>query len=699
MSAEQREEDLLRSVALQNAKSILAARQRAEEELLRAKNALQDKSVELARSLAMLRATLESTTDGILVTDSDGRVTGFNEAFLKMWSIPQDVLDTGLHRTLVEVASRQFKEPSSFQARIQEIYESAPPESYDVLEPADGRVIERFSRIQFLENQNIGRVWSFRDVTERRHSETARFQLAAIVDSSNDAIISKSLDGVITSWNESAERMFGYRAAEVIGKPITVLIPPDRLMEERDILEQLRRGERIEHYDTLRLRKDGTQLHVALTISPIKDADGRIIGASKIARDITDRKLAAEERESLLEAERAARSQAERVNLLKDEFLANVSHELRTPLNAILGWAQLLTSMNPTPDDLKEGLETIWRNARQQAQLIEDLLDMSRIASGKVRLDVQQADLVGVVQQAVSTVKPSADAKGIHLRQIIDPRIGLVTGDPNRLQQVVWNLLSNAIKFTPKGGKVDVLLQRVNSHVEITVNDSGIGIKPELLPHVFERFRQGDASTTRKHGGLGLGLAIVKQLIELHGGTVRVQSAGEGQGTTFVVNMPLAPVREDKARVHPSTPGETVREIGDLNLAGIKILVLEDEADARELIKRVLVQRQAEVFTASGAVEALQSLKSNRPDVMVCDIGMPDVDGFQFIRQVRKLSASEGGKTPAVALTAFARSEDRTRALMAGYQIHISKPIEPQELIATVASLAGRTAKRPDDSN
>ncbi|MBA3484196.1 MAG: PAS domain S-box protein [Pirellulales bacterium] len=413
------------------------------------------------------------------------------------------------------------------------------------------------------------------------------------------------------------------------------------------------------------------------------------------ARLYEDVKRAAAEREQLLEAERAARAEAERVSLMKDEFLATLSHELRTPLNAILGWSQLIAMGDMDDDELRQGLETIERNARAQTQLIEDLLDMSRIISGKVRLDVQRVDLAGVVDAAVDSVQPSADAKGIRLRKIVDPLAGPVSGDPMRMQQVVWNLLSNAVKFTPKNGTIDVLLERVNSHLEITVHDSGAGIKPEFLPWVFERFRQADSSTTRKHGGLGLGLSIVKQLVELHGGTVRAKSAGENQGATFIVALPLAPIRSDENRDHPAAYKVPGIDCEELHLDGLKVLVVDDEPDARHLIKRVLKQCHAEVTLAAGADEALAALKAVRPDVIISDVGMPGKDGYQFIREVRSLMAADGGHIPAIALTAFARSEDRTRAMLAGYQVHMSKPIEPHELLATIASLAGRM-KRAD---
>jgi signal transduction histidine kinase/ActR/RegA family two-component response regulator len=409
------------------------------------------------------------------------------------------------------------------------------------------------------------------------------------------------------------------------------------------------------------------------------------------ARLYEDSKLLLEESRRSAEAERAARSEVERVSLMKDEFLATLSHELRTPLNAVLGWAEMLLGRAGDDSESRRGLETIARNARAQAQMIEDLLDMNRIVSGKLRLDVQRVDLAGVVESAIDSIRPSAEGKSIRLRAVLDPKAGPIVGDPHRLQQVVWNLLSNAIKFTPKQGKVDVVLQRINSHVEILITDSGIGIDPEFLPHMFERFRQADASTTRKYGGLGLGLSIVRQLVELHGGTVRAESTGKGNGATFVVALPLRAVRGND-REHP-TARTPILQQSDIALANLKVLVVDDDADARQLLKVLLRDAQAEVATAASADEALGMLAALRPDVIVSDIGMPERDGYQFMRAVRARPIEDGGRTPAIALTAFARSEDRTRALLAGYQVHIAKPIEPHELIVTIASLTGRTGQ------
>ncbi len=425
------------------------------------------------------------------------------------------------------------------------------------------------------------------------------------------------------------------------------------------------------------------------------DEAGNQIGFDGITIDVTARRNAEVEREALLASERAARTEAERVSQTKDEFLATLSHELRTPLNAIVGWSQLLGSDGKTsPEDLAEGLKVIERNARVQAQLIEDLLDMSRITSGKVRLNVQPVDLSEVIDAAVASVAPAADAKGIRIQKVVEPLAGPVMGDPSRLQQIVWNLLANAIKFTPKEGRVQVVLKLVNSHLEIIVSDTGAGIKPEFLPHVFERFRQADASTTRRYGGLGPGLSIVKHLAEMHGGEVRAASPGESQGATFSVHLPLAIAHQHQAhpleqREHPRTSKGQLTECPPA-LDGAHILVVDDERDSRALVERILEECGALVTGAASAKEGLAALQRQKIDVIVSDIGMPETDGYQFIRAVRKLPEAEGGTSPAIALTAFARSEDRQRAMLAGFDLHIAKPVEPAELIAVVARLARR---------
>ncbi|YAF98489.1 MAG: PAS domain S-box protein [Nodularia sp. CChRGM 3473] len=408
--------------------------------------------------------------------------------------------------------------------------------------------------------------------------------------------------------------------------------------------------------------------------------------------DITDRKQAEQERENLLESEQAARAEAETANRMKDEFLATLSHELRTPLNAMLGWTQLLRSRKFDEITTARALETIDRNTRSLAQLIEDVLDVSRIIRGTLRLNTQPVELTPVVETAIDTVRPASDAKEIRIECRFDPSVGVVMGDANRLQQVVWNLLSNAVKFTPKQGIVTVQLERINSRVQIRVSDTGGGIAPEFLPYVFERFRQANSSTTRSHGGLGLGLAIVRHLVELHGGTVCAESPGIGQGATFSVTLPMKAVAvntNQPAQFLPSTNNEDANSLPTLK--GLRVLVVDDEPDARQLLTTILGQYGAQVMAAASTFEALVALEEFHPDVLVSDIGMPQEDGYTLIRKLRALSQEQGGRIPAVALTAYARAEDRTQALLAGFQLHVPKPVNPTELAAVVANLAGRT--------
>jgi PAS domain S-box-containing protein len=516
--------------------------------------------------------------------------------------------------------------------------------------------------------------------------------LAAIVDSSEDAIVGKTLDGTIVTWNAGAERIFGYTQEEAVGRSITLIIPQERLSEEDVILTSIRRGERIAHFETERVTKDGRRLQISLSVSPIKNAKGEIIGAAKIARDVTVRHLLQRERDSLLDREQAARAEAERANRAKDDFLALVSHELRTPLTPILSWSAILRAKPGDRDALEKGLEAIERAARAQSQIVGDLLDISRIIAGKIRLDVRPVDLSAVIAGAITTVKPAADVKGIRIQSILDPRCDLICGDADRLQQVVWNLLANAVKFTPKGGRVEVLLKCVDSHVQLIVADTGRGIRPEFMPYVFDRFRQAEPSATRVFGGLGLGLAIVRQLVELHGGTVHCESAGEGRGATFIVRLPLAiaKVESDPASAHPRAPSAVGHPTHGSNLSHLKVLVVDDDADTLEVLRIILTECGAEVETASSAKEALEALKAQQPDLVISDVGMPHQDGYELMQQIRGMAPEEGGRVPAIALTAFARVEDRLRAFRAGFQMHMSKPIEPAELIAVAASVTGR---------
>ena len=404
------------------------------------------------------------------------------------------------------------------------------------------------------------------------------------------------------------------------------------------------------------------------------------------------------ERAQLFELAQVERRRAEDASRAKDDFLAVVSHELRTPLNAMLGWTRLLRAGNLSETRALKALEVIERNATAQAQLIEDLLDISRITAGKLRLQLRHLDLHDVVKGALDVVRPAADAKSITLRSTIDDSVGPLLGDPDRLQQVIWNFLTNAVKFTPKGGKVWVCVRPVDSQVEIEVSDNGCGIAPAFLPFVFERFRQADVGTTRSHGGLGLGLAIVKSLVELHGGTVEARSEGEGLGTTFVARLPVAPLRVEETRrasVHPRAPGAAPEFACPPQLANVRVLIVDDEPDGRDLIMAALSECGADVVGAGSAAEALARLSRDHFDVLVSDIGMPGEDGYALIAKLRARPAEAQGRMPAVALTAFARGEDRTRALAAGFDVHVAKPVEPAELVLILARLVERRSSAP----
>jgi PAS domain S-box-containing protein len=715
------------------------------------------------------------------------------------------------------------------------------------------------------DGQIIGWVASIVDITEQRTARDARALLASIVESSFDAIITKDLDGIVTSWNAAAERLFGYKSDEMIGKPIRLLIPAERQTEEDDILARLRVGDRIDHFETIRVAKDGRRLNISLTISPLRNATGTIVGASKIARDVTEARNTEAERLRLLEENAAVTaalndvgaivasdldrdkvvqavtdaatdlttaefgaffynvedeggqaytlytiagvpreafdgfpmprntdvfeptfrgtgavrsdditkdprygrnpphngmprghlpvrsylavpvkgrygnvigglffghsavgrftehherlavgvaswasvalenarmfSMVQEASRLKDEFLASLSHELRTPLNAVLGYARMLRAGIVSVEKQTRAIETIERNAMSLSQIVEDILDISRIISGKIRLHVQSVDFPQIVQNAVEAVTPAADAKGVRLETVLEPQAGPISGDPERLQQVLWNLLSNAVKFTARDGKVQVRLGRVNSHVEVTVADTGIGIAPEFLPHVFERFRQADASPARERGGLGLGLSISRQLVEMHGGTIEVASAGLGKGATFTLKLPLMIVRqaqEEPGRVHPRTP-TSGQAIPSDDLRDVHVLSVDDDRDAGTLVAELLRDAGARVTTVSSAEEALRSIEAEVPQVLVSDLGMPQVDGFQLIARIRAHQNPLVRALPAAALTAYARSEDRVKALRAGFQIHLAKPIDPMELITTVAALARRFSPNTSD--
>jgi PAS domain S-box-containing protein len=518
--------------------------------------------------------------------------------------------------------------------------------------------------------------------------------LQAIVDNSLAVIYVKDIEGRYLMVNRRYEQLFHVTRQSIIGKADHELFPEERADAFRDFDRRVAEaGMPLEAEESMP-QDDGLHTYISIKC-PLVDESGRLYAVCGISTDISERKRVEAEREMLLRRERAARAELERTGRLKDEFLAMLSHELRTPLTTILGWSQLLLTRPPSAETLRQALEAIERNSRMQSKLIDDLLDMSRIITGRLHLDVEPVDLSEILELMVESAEPAAKAKGIHLELSAEATGERLMGDPSRLRQIMWNLLSNAIKFTPQGGRVKVSLRHEESWAQITVSDTGIGIEPEFLPHVFDRFRQADASTTRKHGGLGLGLSIVRHLVELHGGTVAAASAGRNQGATFTVTLPSkARYAEVSAEDQPPLARAHLpsRQCGGErpDLKGVRVLVVEDEPDTRALLLQILAEYHAEVRIAGSVVEALAELDRDQPMVLVSDIGMPQEDGYALIRKVRQLPQERGGSVPALALTAFARAEDNTRALLAGYQMHLAKPVKPSDLVAHVASLAGR---------
>jgi PAS domain S-box-containing protein len=517
------------------------------------------------------------------------------------------------------------------------------------------------------------------DITERKRAEAANHLLASIVEYSDDAIISKDLDGMISSWNRGAERIFGYKADEVIGKPATILMPPDRYNEEPAILARIRAGRSVEHYETVRRRKDGTLIDISLSISPIRDEEGNIVGASNISRDITEEKRAREERARLLEREQLAREEAETANRLKDEFLATLSHELRNPLNVVIGYSEILRRSEEVGNNgfVGRAAEVIRRNALAQSQLVSDLLDLSRLKMGKLAINHQPVSLLTIVTDALETVKTETEAKNISLKLVASQDPFMVDGDAVRLGQIAWNLLNNAVKFTPAGGEITISLMAEGTGAQFTVEDTGQGIAPEFLPHVFEIFRQGDASSSRRQGGMGIGLALVKQLVELHGGLVRADSNGVGHGARFTVWLPLREVGK-------ATPSNDFK-IATGALQGTSILVVDDSIETTDMLSKLLEMDGAEVQTACGGREALNLAQKSSFDLIISDISMPEMDGYQLLQNLRRLPQMK--HVPALALTGYGRGSDIDRARREGFTQHFTKPIDIDKLLRRVREL------------
>ena len=679
---------------------------------------------ELAASEKRFRALADAMPQIVFAADAQGQVDYYNQRWFEYTGI-----DPAAAQHWATVLLPEEVEPvrERWNACVRT---GAPYEIEARLRRHDGQLRWHLGRALPVRDES-GRIvrWfgTNTDIHDRKLAEQiyarGEARLGDMIRTALDAIVCIDHRGIVTEWNPAAEETFGFSRDQVLGQELAeLIIPPSQRQRHRDgLARHLTTGEGKvlgRRLELTAVRRDGTEFPVELTITPVTLSDPPEF--TGYIRDISDRRRAEAQREQLLASEQAARTEAERANRTKDEFLATLSHELRTPLSAMLGWSQLLRNGGKNRAEmLEEGLATIERNARVQAQIIEDLLDMSRIISGKISLELQPIELADVVRAAVETVAPTATARGTRVNVELDPSAQAgtpVLGDPNRLQQVFWNLLSNAIKFTPAGGSagsvggpITVRIGRDASDAwSVAVTDQGEGIAPEFLPFVFDRFRQADATTTRRHGGLGLGLALVRQLTELHGGTARAFSAGRGEGATFTVMLPIAPSGAAASPATRSANGDEPVGVPDSNapangdetafreiLRGRLAYVVDDERDARLLLVRILERVGMHVRVAGTATELLRLLEESgdRPDVLVSDIGMPDVDGYTLIREVRARSAAGASQPPAIALSAYTRTDDRERALQAGFDAHVAKPVNARELLGKLTELVQKTGR------
>jgi PAS domain S-box-containing protein len=586
-----------------------------------------------------------------------------------------------------------------------------------------------------LDDTNKAVVTLYREL-EKKNAELSYETdfINAVVDTAGSLVLVCDNAGRIVRFNRACEQTSGYSAAEVSGNRVNDLfMTPDEVAIADAAFERIAGGHYPIELEFQLVTRSGTRRLISWTLTALADSDGAvtfIIGTGiditernraeralrkahdelevrvrdrtaelataneALEAEVAERRRAEQERIDLLYREKEARQQAEAANRAKDEFLATVSHELRTPLNAILGWARMLRSDKIDEEDAVHAVQIIERNAKQQARLIEDLLDVSRIISGKMRLEIHATEVSQIVEGAVNAVRPAAEAKQVELRASIDPAVGIITCDPNRLQQVLWNLVSNAVKFTPSGGKAELIVEDVNAHVLITVRDTGEGIDREFLPYVFDRFRQHDEKPARTHSGLGLGLAIVRHLVEMHGGTVAADSPGKGQGATFTVMLPIKAAlspEDAPACVEESPRSETDEpsDYGSVSLDGLQVMVVDDDRDTLEMLVVVLKRNGAQVRSASSVADAIAHLAGWEPDLIVSDISMPGEDGYSLIRRVRALERERGFQTRAIALTAYASANDRRKVISAGFNMHVSKPVEPMDLIRAIANLTG----------
>lgn len=629
-----------------------------------------------------LEAVLTSIGDAVIATDEQGRVTFMNPVAEQLTGWDTAAASGRLLEDVFVIVNEQTRAPVTNP--VEKVLESGLVvglANHTVLIARDGREVpidDSAAPVRDATGTTRGVVLVFRDVSERKRAAEERERLAALVDSSDDAILAKNLDGAILSWNLGAERLFGYRADEIVGRPISILIPPDREEDFSLILERIRRGERVEHYETERLRKDGTLVDVSLAISPIRDAAGNVVGASKIARDITESRRA----EQLL---REAKEAAEAANRAKDHFLATLSHELRTPLNPVLLALTAMLDDQSVREEIRPTLEMIRHNVELEARLIDDLLDVMRIVRGKMALHREVVDAHNLIHRSAEICRSEIQGKQQKLHLDLSAREHHVNTDPARLQQVFWNLLRNAIKFTPEGGSItlrtcnpaEVVPGGADGVLVAEVTDTGIGIDADFLPKIFDAFEQGEASLARRYGGLGLGLAICRSIVEAHGGSLAATSAGKGSGSTFTLALPTSPA----SLAGPATPWDAPRPAEPAR--ALKILVVEDDETTLRLLKRLLEGLGHEVASATNLGSARQTAADGEFDLVISDIGLPDGSGLDLMRGIRAERP-----IPAIALTGYGMDDDIRRSYEAGFTEHLTKPIDFRRLEGIIQRLS-----------
>ncbi len=662
MASDEREEERLRSVALENAKSILRARQRAERELLTAKEALEQKTQELARSLELVRATLESTFDGILATDGKGKVTGFNEKYVRMWNIPREVIEAREHARIIAVCASQLSNATGFLSRIEEIYTNSPPESSDVLELADGRVFERFSTIQHLDGRNIGRVWSFRDVTAQKRAEAQlreqREWFEVTLASIGDAVIATDVHGAVTYLNPMAEKMTGWKSVEAIGKPVEtvfrIINEYTRKKVENPVTRVLREGITVGLANhTALIAKDGTETAIEDSAAPIRGANSTLSGVVMVFHDVTDRRRA---EAALREADRR-----------KDEFLATLAHELRNPLAPIRQATFISKAPAATEAQKRWSNDVVERQVRHMSLLLDDLLDISRVTRGTLVLRLQPADLTSMVDAAVETARPAIDGKRHTLIiEVPDDPIRF-SADPLRMAQILSNLLTNAAKYTDPEGHIRLTARCEGDEIIIRVSDTGIGISAEALPRIFAMFSQIPSARDRSEGGLGIGLALTKGLVELHGGKIEAHSPGLGRGSEFIVRLP----RKHAAETSSGAP----TSVADSHpLARRRVLIADDNRDAADTLAELLRMEGHHVKLAHDGPGALAVFGAFHPEIVLLDIGMPGLSGYEVARKMRQSDPGSGVRL--IAITGWGQENDKERAFAAGFDYHLTKPVD-----------------------